>query len=78
MNMWETDFDPLAVLMQCQNNIQQCAVAINTGSELMKEMGKAFRHQQEVIEQLQFNNRKLAARLNQIDSELTLLRCQKN
>lgn len=78
MNMWESDFDPLAVLMQCQNNIQQCAVAINTGSELMKEMSQAFRHQQEVIEQLQFSNRKLVARLSQLDTEITLIKCEKN
>lgn len=74
----DTGWDPYAVLLQCERNVQQCAMAINHHSEIVKDLAGKYNHQQEIIEQLQFNNRKLTARLNQIDSELTLLRCQKN
>ena len=45
--------------MQCEQNILQCANAINHGTEVMKELAAKYNHQQEVIQQLQFNNRKL-------------------
>lgn len=76
--MWESDFDPLTLLLQCENNIQQCAVAINQGTEVMKELAAKYRHQQEVIEQLQFNNRKLTAIVSDLHSEITVLKCEKN
>jgi hypothetical protein len=65
---WDTEFDPLEALIQCQNNIQQCAMAINVGSELMKELTAKYNHQQEVIQQLQFQNRKLTAQVNQLQA----------
>lgn len=67
---WNTGFDPYDVLLQCQHNIQQCALAINTGSELMKEMGAKFQHQQEVIQQLMFQNRKLQQMLEVLKNQL--------
>ena len=50
MNEFNTDWDPYEELMAHRNNIQQCALAINTGSELMKELGQKYQHQQEVIQ----------------------------
>ena len=66
--MFDSDFDPYELLLQCHNNIQQCALAINHGSELMKELTAKYNHQQEVIQQLQFQNRKLTAQLNQLQA----------
>ena len=59
MNDFNTDWDPYEELMAHRNNIQQCALAINTGSELMRELGQKYQHQQEVIQQLMFQNKKL-------------------
>lgn len=59
MEDFNTGWDPYEELMQHRNNIQQCAIAINTGSELMKELGQKYQHQQEVIQQLMFQNKKL-------------------
>jgi hypothetical protein len=66
--MWDSDFDPYEALIQCQNNINQCAQAINYGTEVMKELAAKYNHQQEVIQQLQFQNRKLTAQLNQLQA----------
>ena len=57
--MFNTGWDPHQALLQCEQNLMQCAAAINNGSEILKELVNKFNHQQEVIQQLQFNNRKL-------------------
>ncbi len=64
--MFDPDFDPLAELELCKHNIQQLAVGLNTGSELLKhetnitrQLIQSHKHQQAVIEQLQFQNRKM-------------------
>jgi len=74
MRDFETGWDPYEALIQCQNNIEQCAIAINHGTEVMKELAAKYNHQQEVIQQLQFNNRKLTAMVNQLHSELRTLK----
>lgn len=80
-DFFNTGWDPHTALIQCQNNIQQCAIAINTGSELMKELGYKYNHQQEVIQQLMFQNNKLQKMLEivkhqlvQQDTEIQLLK----
>ena len=70
MREFDTNWDPYDALIQCQNNIEQCAVAINYGSELIKELGDKYRHQQEVIQQLQLINRKLTAQINFLVAEI--------
>lgn len=59
MNEFNTGWDPYEELMQHRHNIEQLVLAINQGSELMKELGHRYNHQQEVIQQLMFQNRKL-------------------
>jgi hypothetical protein len=59
MEDFNTNWDPYEELIAHRNNIQQCAIAINTGSELMRELGNKYNHQQEVIQQLMFQNKKL-------------------
>lgn len=54
-----TGWDPYQSLLQCEQNILQCASAINHGTEIMKDLANKYNHQQEVVQQLQFNNRKL-------------------
>ena len=54
-----TGWDPHQSLLQCESNIQQCAIAINQGTEVMKDLASKYNHQQEVIQQLMFQNRKL-------------------
>ena len=66
--MFNTGWDPHQALLNCENNIHQCAVAINNGTEVMKELASKYNHQQEVISQLMFQNRKLA---NQITHQNT-------
>jgi hypothetical protein len=58
-DMFNTGWDPHQALLQCEQNLMQCAAAINHGSEIMKELAAKYNHQQEVIQQLQFNDRKL-------------------
>lgn len=80
-NHWDTGWDPYEELMLHRNNIQQCAIAINTGSELMKELGQKYAQQQEVIQQLMFQNRKLQQMIEVLktqvvrqDTELAVLK----
>jgi Mg2+ and Co2+ transporter CorA len=67
---WNTGWDPHQALLQCEQNIMQCAAAINHGTEIMKELAAKYNHQQEVIQQLQFNNRKLQQMVESFRSDL--------
>jgi methanogenic corrinoid protein MtbC1 len=68
--MFNSEWNPYDELMKNSNNIQQCVIAINTGSELMKELGHKYAHQQEVIQQLMFQNKKLQQMLETLKIEL--------
>ena len=70
---WNTGWDPHQALLQCEQNILQCAGAINNGTEVMKDLANKYNHQQEVIQQLMFNNRKLTGQLNMQSSQITRL-----
>lgn len=61
---FNNDFDPYEKLLLCENNIQQCALAINTGSDLMKALNEQQTHQRELITQLLVDNLKLQHELN--------------
>ena len=67
---WNTGWDPHQALLQCEQNIMQCAAAINHGTEIMKELAAKYNHQQEVIQQLQFNNRKLQQMVDALKHEV--------
>ena len=69
-DMFNTGWDPHQALLQCEQNLMQCAAAINNGSEIMKELVNKFNHQQEVIQQLQFNNRKLQQMVDALRHEV--------
>lgn len=56
---WNTGWDPYEELMLAKQNIQQCAIAINHSTEIMKDLANKYNHQQEVINQLMFQNKKL-------------------
>lgn len=62
---WNTGWDPHQALLMCEQNIQQCAIAINQGTEVMKDLANKYNHQQEVIQQLMFQNQKLARLIEQ-------------
>jgi Mg2+ and Co2+ transporter CorA len=65
-----TGWDPYQSLLQCEQNILQCANAINHSTEVMKELAAKSNHQQEVIQQLQFNNRKLQQMVDALRHEV--------
>ena len=69
-DMFNTGWDPHQALLQCEQNIMQCAGAINHGTEVMKELAAKYNHQQEVIQQLQFNNRKLQQMVDALRHEV--------
>jgi hypothetical protein len=82
---WNTGWDPHQALLQCEQNIMQCAGAINHGTEVMKELAAKCNHQQEVIQQLQFNDRKLQQLIDalrhqvvQQGAELQMFKMQNN
>jgi len=58
-DLFNTGWDPHTALLMCEQNIQQCAIAINQGTEVMKDLANKYNHQQEVIQQLMFQNNKL-------------------
>jgi Mg2+ and Co2+ transporter CorA len=67
---WSTGWDPHQALLQCEQNILQCANAINHGTEVMKDLANKYNHQQEIIQQLQFNNRKLQQMVDALRHEV--------
>ena len=56
---FNTGWDPHQELLNCVHNIGQLVLAVQNGSEIIKELGNKYTHQQEVIQQLMFQNRKL-------------------
>jgi len=58
-DMFNTGWDPHTALIMCEQNIQQCAHAINNGTEIMKDLAFKLNHQQEVIQQLVLQNNRL-------------------
>lgn len=80
---FDTNWDPYEHLIQCQENINQLAIAFNGNSGTVQELNRALRHQQEVIQQLVLQNRKLTdavkittVELNQIKNDLAVLKSQ--
>ena len=69
---WNTGWDPHEVLVQCQQNIQQCAMAINHSTEVMKDLASKYNHQQEVIQQLMFQNRKLQGQIDSLKLQVNV------
>lgn len=59
MNDFNTDWDPYEELMLHKHNIEQLVLAVSHGSELMKQMGHKYNHQQEIISQLVQQNQRL-------------------
>lgn len=74
MNEFNTGWDPYDELMLHRHNIDQMILAINQGSELTKQLGYKYNHQQEVIQQLMFQNRRLNQLLEIHRNELNQLR----
>jgi hypothetical protein len=56
---FNTGWDPHQELLNCIHNIGQLVLAVQNGSEIIKELAVKNNHQQQVIEQLMFQNRKL-------------------
>ena len=54
-----TGWDPHQELLNCVHNVGQLVLAVQNGSEIIKEIAGKISHQQQVIEQLMFQNRKL-------------------
>lgn len=73
---WNTDWDPYQSLMNCEHNIQQCVLAINHTTEVLKQVSNKYNHQQEVIVQLMHQNKRLNQQLNQVLNELMILKNQ--
>lgn len=71
---WNTNWDPYQALKDCEHNVHQCVLAINHTTEVLKDLASKYNHQQEVISQLMFQNRKLNQNLNQAIVELENLR----
>ena len=84
-DLFNTGWDPHTALLMCEQNIQQCAVAINNGTEVMKDLANKYNHQQEVIQQLMFQNNKLQKMIEVLkhqivrqDTQLQLLQAKQH
>jgi hypothetical protein len=77
MEPFDTNWDPYEALIQCQNNIQQCVFAINEGSEIMKQIGAKYKHQEQRLHNLEFEHKKLKAITNHLLAEVARLNTPK-
>ena len=68
--MFDPDFDPLRDLTEARYNIQQLIIAVTAFDNKITQLESAQRHQQEVIQQLMFQNQKLNQLLAQQKLEL--------
>jgi len=71
-DMFNTGWDPHTALLMCEQNIQQCAIAINNGTEVMKDLAFKYNHQQEVIEQLTLQNSRLQKSVESLRHQMIL------
>lgn len=71
MENWNTGWDPYESLKASEHNINQLILAVNNGSEIMKDLANKYNHQQEVIQQLMFQNRKLQNQITNQTAELS-------
>ena len=58
-NFHNTGWDPHQELITAVHNIGQLVLAVQNGSEIMKELANKYQHQQQIIEQLMSQNRRL-------------------
>jgi hypothetical protein len=72
--MIDPDFDPYAILMQDHHNIGQLVLAVNQQSELVKQLSQAATHQQETIQQLTLQNRRLIQIFSRHSEEIQEIR----
>lgn len=56
---FNTGWDPYQQLLTAEHNIGQLVMAVQHGSQLVENLAKEVRHQNEVIKQLMFQNQKL-------------------
>jgi hypothetical protein len=75
-NFHNTGWDPHQELITCVHNIGQLVLAVQNGSEIMKELANKYTHQQQVIEQLMFQNRRLNQLLEIQRIEMSRIRQQ--
>lgn len=68
MNWFE--FDPYDRLCENTHNIVQLSIAFNTQSEVLEQLTRMCQHQQQVIEQLQHNDRRLQRTINLLEQRL--------
>jgi hypothetical protein len=80
-----TDWDPYEELMLHKHNIEQLVLAITHGSEIMKDMGHKYAHQQEIISQLVTQNQRLndlmkqtRLEISRVNTELIMLKQRLN
>lgn len=70
---WNTGWDPHNELMTARTNIQELARVYNNHESRIRELKATNTHQQEVIQQLMFQNRKLNQLLEIHTNTLTKL-----
>lgn len=70
---WNTGWDPYDALKTAEHNIHQLILAANNSTEVMKDLANKYNHQQEVIQQLMFQNRKLNNQLTTHTTQITRL-----
>jgi len=80
---WRTGWDPYEELLLARNNIQQCVLAINSGSEIMKSLAQRLNHNEQIISELSQQNHRLIIdnkaqrqRLDHLQQELLVLKQQ--
>jgi hypothetical protein len=72
------DFDPYQELLQNTSNIHNLAAAFNSQAKLVEHLTKANQHLQEVIQQLQLNDRKQKSLIDRHSHDLLLLQTEVN
>jgi hypothetical protein len=81
--LWNPQWDPYQVLMDCQHNLMDIAEVVNANHGVTVNLNDSVRHQQEVIEQLMFQNKKhiqmmdlLKNQLIQLATEIQILKAK--
>lgn len=73
--MFDPEFDPFDELMTARHNIGELIKAVNHQNQRLQDVESLYRHQQEVIQQLMFQNKKLS---NQITHQTNYIQALTN
>lgn len=73
-DLFSSDFDPYNELLQAGSNINQLAIALNNQAASIEHLTRLHKHNAEVIQQLQFNDKKQRQQIQALQNDIITIK----